>query len=60
MIIFYHVKSVEKNSIHLAEKYDADVEAATIAACLHNISAITDYKMYEEHHIYGAEIAENI
>lgn len=54
---YYHIKAVVKNAIILAEKYDADVEIVTIAAWLHDIASVTDYELYEDHHIHGARIA---
>ncbi|WP_243152368.1 HD domain-containing protein [Pseudoflavonifractor sp. 524-17] len=41
----------------LAEKYGADKEIVMIAAWLHDIASITDYSLYELHHIHGAEMA---
>ena len=58
--IYYHVEAVVKNSVFLAEKYGGDIEIVTIAAWLHDIASITDYKYYEEHHIYGAQMAGEI
>lgn len=58
--IFYHIKAVAENAVYLADKYGADKEVAEIAAWLHDIASITDYSLYEEHHIYGAEMAEEI
>lgn len=57
---YYHIESVAKNAELLAEKYGADKEVVIIAAWLHDIASITDYSMYEEHHIYGATIAKEI
>lgn len=58
--IFYHIKAVAENAVYLAEQYGADVEVAVIAAWLHDIASITDYSLYEEHHVHGAEMAEEI
>lgn len=58
--VYYHIESVVKNAKLLAEKYQADKEVVVIAAWLHDIASITDYKLYKEHHIYGAKIAEEI
>lgn len=58
--VFYHTKAVVKNSTILAKKYGGDIEVVTIAAWLHDVASITDYEYYEEHHIYGAEIAKEI
>lgn len=44
----------------MAERYGADKEIVLIAAWLHDIASITDYAFYENHHIYGAEIAHDI
>lgn len=58
--IFYHIKSVAENAVYLAEQYGADEEVVVIAAWLHDIASITDYSLYEEHHVHGAEMAEEI
>ena len=57
---FYHIKAVVNNAIILAKEYNADLEVVTIAAWLHDIASITKYEYYEEHHIYGAQIAKQI
>lgn len=57
---YYHIKAVVKNAIILAENYGADVEIATIAAWLHDIASVTDYELYEDHHIHGARIAGEV
>lgn len=57
---YYHIEAVVKNAEILAEKYGADKETVIIAAWLHDISSITDYAMYEEHHKYGVDIAKEI
>ena len=54
---YYHIEAVVKNSVLLAEKYGADTEVVMIAAWLHDIASVTDYALYENHHIHGAEIA---
>lgn len=58
--IFYHIKAVAENAVYLAEQYGADREVVVIAAWLHDIASITDYTLYEEHHVHGAEMAEEI
>ncbi len=58
--IYYHIIAVVKNAEILAEKYGADKEIVMIAAWLHDIASITDYSLYELHHIYGAEMAHSI
>ena len=46
-----------KNGELLAQKYGADKEIVMIASWLHDIASVTDHDLYEDHHIYGAEIA---
>ncbi|PJI10374.1 HD domain-containing protein [Clostridium sp. CT7] len=58
--IYEHIKSVAKNAVELAKVYNADVEVCEIAGWLHDIASITDYKLYEKHHIHGAAMAETI
>ena len=56
----YHTKQVVKKAIVLAEQHNADVEIVTLGALLHDIAAITDEKYVENHHIIGAEIADEL
>lgn len=58
--VLYHIEAVVKNAEILANKYNADKEICIIAAWLHDIASITDYKLYEEHHIHGIKIASEI
>ena len=48
---FYHIKAVVDNAVMLAKQFGADEEIVIIAAWLHDIASITDYNLYEEHHI---------
>jgi uncharacterized protein len=57
---YYHIKAVVKNAIILANHYGADTEVVIIASWLHDIASITDYNLYEEHHIHGADMAKEI
>ncbi|MDE7194491.1 MAG: HD domain-containing protein [Oscillospiraceae bacterium] len=57
---YYHILAVVENAVFLAERYGADVEVVTIAAWLHDIASVTNYSLYEEHHIHGTRIAEEI
>lgn len=57
---YYHIAAVVKNAEILSEKYGADREIVMIAAWLHDIASITDYDLYELHHIHGAEMAYGI
>ena len=55
-----HIEAVVKNGELLAQRYGADKEIVMIASWLHDIASITDYALYEDHHIYGAEMAYDI
>ncbi len=57
---YYHIVAVVKNAELLARKYGADMEVVIIAAWLHDIASITDYDLYELHHIHGAEMAYSL
>jgi len=57
---YYHIAAVVKNAEILAENYGADKEIVMIAAWLHDIASITDYSLYNLHHIHGAEMAYGI
>lgn len=57
---FYHIQAVVKNAGLLAKQYHANQEVVLIAAWLHDIASVTDYEMYEEHHLYSAEIAKEL
>lgn len=58
--VYYHIEAVAKNAEILADQYNADKEVVIIAGWLHDIASITDYSLYEEHHIHGAKIAQEI
>lgn len=55
-----HIKYVVENAISLAKEYGADVEIVELGALLHDIAKPSKYGPAEEHHIYGAEIAEQL
>ena len=55
-----HIKYVVSTAIDLAIKYDADLEITELAALLHDISIIAAVGPRDEHHIYGASIAEEL
>lgn len=57
---YQHIESVANNAVELATLYQADVEVCEIAGWLHDIASITDYQLYENHHIHGANMAEKI
>lgn len=55
-----HIKYVVSNSLNLAKEYGGDLEIVELGALLHDIAMPSEYGPKEEHHIYGAEIAEKI
>ena len=55
-----HIKYVVQNSVNLAKKYNADIEIVELAALLHDISMPSEYGPRDEHHIYGAKIADEL
>lgn len=57
---FYHIRAVADNAAILAKQFGADEEVVVIAAWLHDVASITDYNLYEEHHIHGAKMAKEI
>jgi len=57
---YEHIESVANNAVELAKLYKADIEICEVAGWLHDIASITDYKLYENHHIHGANMAEEI
>ncbi|NEU04872.1 HD domain-containing protein [Clostridium senegalense] len=57
---YEHIESVAKHAVEIAKLYQADIEVCEIAAWLHDVASITDYNLYENHHIHGASIAEEI
>ena len=60
MGVYDHIEAVVKNGAFLAERYGADKEVVMIAAWLHDIASVTDYSLYPEHHLHGAEMAQGI
>ncbi len=55
-----HIKYVVDNAIYLAKQYGADVEIVELGALLHDIAISFNIGPREEHHIYGAKIAEEL
>lgn len=55
-----HIKYVVKNAVELARKYGADEEIVELGALLHDIAMPSNLGPREEHHIYGAKIAEEL
>lgn len=55
-----HIQYVVKNAVELAKQYNADVEIVELGALLHDIAMPSEIGPREEHHIYGAQIAEEL
>lgn len=53
----YHIVAVIKYATMLAKKVDADEKVVEIAALLHDYASLSNYDLYEEHHIHGADMA---
>ena len=54
----YHIVSVIKYAKQLAQKIGADEEIVEIAALLHDYASLSNYRLYVDHHIHGAVMAE--
>ena len=49
-----------KSACKLAEIYNADKDVVELGAIFHDYANLMDYDNSEQHHILGAELAENI
>lgn len=56
----HHIELVYKIAIEICEEYSADYYIVAIAALLHDIASVTNKDYTEEHHIIGADIAEEL
>ena len=56
----HHIKIVYELAKKYASDYDAQQEIVALAALLHDIASVTNVEFTEEHHIIGAEIAEEL
>lgn len=56
----HHIELVYKIAIDICDKYKADYNVVALAALLHDIASITNKEYTEEHHVIGAEIAEEL
>jgi uncharacterized protein len=54
----HHIRCVVKYSHLMAQILGADEEVVEISALLHDIAKIQDRKLWDEHHIHGAQSAE--
>ena len=56
----HHIKIVYELAKKYASEYGANQKIVSLAALLHDIASVTDVEYTEDHHIKGAEIAEEI
>jgi len=56
----HHILPVVKYAKLMAKKLGADEEIVEIAALLHDYASVKDHKLYKEHHLHGAILAEKI
>lgn len=56
----HHIKFVYEIACNIHKEYNADLEIVSLAALLHDVAAVTNVEYIEDHHIYGAQIAEEI
>lgn len=56
----HHIELVYKIAIEICDKYNANYEIVALAALLHDVASVTKKEYTEEHHIIGAEIAEEL
>jgi len=56
----HHILNVVKYAKLMAKKIGANEEVVEIAALLHDYASVKDYKLYKDHHLHGAELAEKI
>lgn len=55
-----HIKFVVDEALKLASVYDADKEIVELGALLHDIALVSNVGTKPDHHINGAQIAEEI
>lgn len=56
----HHIELVYKIAIENYKEYGADYNTVALAALLHDVASVTNKEYYKEHHIIGAEIAEEL
>lgn len=56
----YHLYPVIKNALWLAEKYGADKDIVEVSALFHDYADLIDMANRENHHLLGAELADDI
>lgn len=56
----HHIEVVYKLAIKNCEQYHANHDIVALAALLHDVASVTNKDYTEQHHIIGAQIAEDI
>jgi uncharacterized protein len=56
----HHIKVVYDLAVQNHILYNADLEIVSLAALLHDIASVTNVKYTENHHIIGAQIADQL
>jgi len=56
----YQVLPVVRHSLALGKIFKADLEVLELAAYLHDYSGLVDHKLYKDHHLNGAKMAQDI
>lgn len=56
----HHIELVYKIAVQNCNLYDADKNIVALAALLHDVASVTNKDFTEEHHVIGAQIAEEI
>lgn len=56
----YHLYPVIKNALMLADKYGANKDVVEVAALFHDYADLLDMNNRDNHHILGAQLAEEI
>ena len=56
----HHIELVYKIATDNCSLYNADYDIVAVASLLHDIASVTDKEFTEEHHIIGADIADEL
>ena len=56
----HHIELVYKIAIDICDLYKADYNVVALSSLLHDIASVTNKEYTEEHHVIGAEIAEEL
>lgn len=56
----HHIELVYKIATEICYEYGANHDIVALAALLHDVASVTDKSFTEDHHIIGAQIAEEL